>query len=78
MQHNTPGISLEQFIAAKPRELRLGQWFVTCYWKPRFGQKHRTPLETQLWNADGAVAKRVITQLMGAWQWTTLPEITND
>ena len=71
MKHNTPGITLEQFINEKPRELRLGQWFVICYWKGS------DELSQELFQADGAKAKRIITQLMGTWQWTTLPEIKN-
>ncbi len=71
--HNTPGITLEEFIAMKPKELRLGQFFVNAYCKPANG--HWEAFIDEMWNADGAKAKRLITQAMGAWQWGTLPEI---
>jgi hypothetical protein len=83
MKHNTPGITLEQsslkpvsgsltlaeFIAAKPKELRLGQWFVNCYWK---GSDYKSQ---QLFQLDGYAAKLYIISLMDSWNWETLPEL---
>lgn len=69
MKHNTPGVTLDEFIAAKPRELRLGQWFVNCYW--RVSDNH----SQWLYQLDGAKAKGAIVALMGEYQWETLPEI---
>jgi len=76
-KHHTPGITLEQFIALKPHNLRLGQWFVNCYLKPiKTGNNyHWEALADELHNSDGAKAKRLITQAMNQWQWSTLPEI---
>lgn len=69
MKHNTPGITLEQFIASKPRELRLGQYFVNEYWKGSDAYSQ------QLYQLDGASAKRNIEALMKFWHWDTLPEL---
>ena len=69
MKHNTPGITLDAFIAAKPKELRLGQWFVNCYWK---GADKTSQMLYQL---DGYAAKLFIRNLMDSWNWETLPEI---
>lgn len=68
MKHNTPGVTLDQFITAKPKELRLGQWFVNCYWK---GSDESSQALYQL---DGSTAKRTIMALMRKWHWETLPE----
>jgi hypothetical protein len=76
MKHNTPGITLEQFIALKPRELRLGQFFVNTYCKPV--KNHWEGWVHEMYEADGAKAKRMITQLMVQWQWDTLPEIGDE
>lgn len=68
MEHSTPGISLSQFVAAKPKELRLGQWFVNCY-------VYNTSLWSQwMYQLDGAKAKQAIESAMMAYQWDTLPE----
>jgi hypothetical protein len=62
-------MTLTEFIARKPKELRLGQWFVNCYWK---GFDVRSQ---QLYQLDGYAAMLYIKSLMEAWQWETLPEI---
>lgn len=62
-------MTLEQFIAAKPKELRLGQWFVNCYWK---GSDENSQFLYQL---DGAFAKRAIQSFMKEYQWESLPDI---
>lgn len=72
MKHHTPGITLEQFIASKPKELRLGQYFVNEYWKGS------DIYSQQLYQLDGASAKRAIVYLMEVWQWETLPELKGD
>ncbi len=66
--HNTPGITLDQFITMKPKELRLGQWFINCYWKGSDQQSQ------ELYQLDGAKAKRMIEGFMCWWHWNTLPE----
>lgn len=69
--HNTPGITLEQFIAMKPKELRLGQWFVNNYW----GRSN--DYSAYLYQLDGAKAKKEIEHFMNVHQWSTLPEIVS-
>ncbi len=71
--HNTPGITLEEFIALKPKELRLGQFFVNAYVRP--ANNHWETFVDELYQADGARAKRIIEGLMYSWHWSTLPEI---
>lgn len=66
-------IYLDQFIASKPAELRLGQWFIICYCKP---VKGRWPISIDnLWNIDGNEAAVMIRSLMSWWQWDSLPDI---
>lgn len=62
-------ITLDEFIARKPKEIRLGQWFVNCYWKGSDSYSQR------LYQLDGVLAKWEIQLLMNEWQWETLPEI---
>lgn len=57
-KHNTPGITLDEFIAAKPKELRLGQFFVNEYWKGSDG------FSQYMYQLDGATAKREIQWCM--------------
>lgn len=68
-------ISLEQFIASKPKHVRLGQWFVVCYCK---AVKHGTSYHwesfvDEMFQADGEKAKKLIIETMNKWQWSTLP-----
>jgi hypothetical protein len=62
-------MTLQEFIAAKPKELRLGQWFVNTYWK---GSDTRSQ---QLYQLDGYAAMLYIKGLMEVWQWEALPDI---
>lgn len=61
-------MTLDEFIYRKPKELRLGQWFVNCYWKGADSYSQR------LYQLDGVLAKWEIQLLMNEWQWDTLPE----
>ena len=62
-------LTLAEFVAAKPNELRLGQWFVNCYWKGT------DKTSATLYQLDGYAAMLYIKGLMEVWQWETLPEI---
>ena len=62
-------MTLNEFIAAKPKELRLGQWFVNCYWKGS------DKTSQTLYQLDGYAAMLYIRGLMEVWQWETLPDI---
>ena len=66
-------ISIAQFIEAKPKELRIGQWFVLCYCKP-FDNRWEYKID-ELWNKDGYIAMVLIKELMNLWQWDNLPDI---
>lgn len=68
-------MTLSEFIALKPPELRLGQWFVNCYCNPTNPQGWWEGAIDELYNSDTAKSKRLITQLMNMWQWDTLPDI---
>ena len=70
--HNTTGITLDQFISIKPKELRLGQWFVNCYCKP---VGHWSAAEDTLFYVDDEKAKELILMCMDFWQWDMLPLI---
>jgi hypothetical protein len=62
-------MTLDQFIAKKPSELRLGQWFVNCYWRG-------TDIDSQrLYQLDSMRAVMYITGLMMHWQWDSLPDV---
>lgn len=61
-------MKLEHFIASKPKELRLGQYFVNEFWKGSDAESQR------LYQLDGYHAKATIMSLMAAWQWDELPE----
>jgi hypothetical protein len=62
-------MTLDQFIARKPKELRLGQFFVNSYWKG----SDKTSQE--LYHLDGYGAELYIVILMEKWQWESLPEL---
>lgn len=62
-------ISLQEFIAAKPKELRLGQWFVNCYFVGA------DVVSARLFYADDKTAEVLIRQKMEMWQWDSLPPI---
>lgn len=62
-------MTLNEFIAAKPKELRLGQWFVNCYWRGS------DPMSRRLYQQHGDQARRSIEYIMEQWQWDSLPDI---
>ena len=63
-------MTLDQFIAAKPKNIRLGQHFVNTYWR-----KHNNNDSNGLfYMSNDALAKLTIIGLMQDWQWTTLPD----
>lgn len=62
-------MTLNEFIKKKPKELRLGQWFVNCYWVESDMQSQK------LYQQDGDEAKREIANYMLAWDWPDLPLI---
>lgn len=65
-------MTLAEFIKCKPEYLRLGQWFVNCYWKG-------SDKESQfLYQLDGRSAATYITDLMESWQWNELPNIKEE
>lgn len=70
-------MTLEDFIAFKPEELRLGQWFVVRYCKPYHNKEswHWPNDIDSLWNLDGNAAAVRIRSLMAWWQWDELPDI---
>lgn len=68
-------MTLDQFIANKPKELRIGQWFVICYCKAV--KAHWEEAIDNLWNLDGEPAIACIKNRMWLWQWDKLPEINN-
>lgn len=61
-------MKLEHFIASKPKELRLGQYFVNEYWT---GSDYTSQTLYQL---DGKKAEEYICGLMYTLQWDELPE----
>ncbi len=65
-------MTLDHFISLKPKELRLGQWFVNCYCKP-VGQNWEDSIN-KLWNLDGEKAIACIKNRMWLWQWDDLPD----
>lgn len=67
-------MTLDQFIAAKPTELRLGQWFVITYCKA-VKARWEESIEN-MWNLDGNEAKNAIMYCMDKWQWDELLEVT--
>lgn len=62
-------MTLQEFIAAKPKELRLGQWFVNTYWKGSDSYSKK------LYQLDGVLARWEIQMLMNEWQWESLSDI---
>jgi hypothetical protein len=64
-------ITLSQFIASKPKHVRLGQWFVVCYCKAVMSNAgpHWEQDVDALWGLDGQKAIAVIEELLDKWQW---------
>ena len=63
-------MTLDQFIRAKPDQLRLGQWFVNCYFK------EATDYSCILYNINSDfLAAWEINLLLGNWQWDNLPDV---
>ena len=61
-------MTLNEFINKKPECLRLGQWFVNCYWKGS------DEISQKLYVMDGLRARQNIHYLMNLWQWDSLPD----
>jgi hypothetical protein len=61
-------ISLDQFIATCPKEVRVGQHFVNEYYKST------DETSQKLYQLDGKEAKEFIRKLMNDWQWIRLPK----
>ncbi len=70
-------MKIDQFIRAKPTELRLGQWFYNCYFH-RLGWNTKLHHETQELYSTRCANKAVelIKQIMADYQWEELPELT--
>lgn len=68
-------MTLDEFIATKPPELRLGQWFYNCYLhklQPEDQLHHNTQF---LYNTTNDIrAEMYIEGLMMCYQWEELPE----
>lgn len=68
-------MTLDEFIAAKPTELRLGQFFVITYCKAV--KVHWEAGIDNMWNLDDNEAKNAIMYCMDKWQWDSLPELVD-
>lgn len=60
-------MTLSEFIAKKPKLLRLGQWFVNCY------IAHDPDL---FYETDDSKALEKINEYITNFQWNELPEVT--
>lgn len=67
-------MTLDQFIATKPKELRIGQYFVITYMK----SLRPSEISNHLFQLDGDRAKAYILDLMEMWQWPDLPPIEKE
>lgn len=66
---------LDDFIAAKPPELRLGQWFYNSYLR---NKEHQRRFQEPEWLYDCTNSERVriyIINLMEYFQWDELPDL---
>lgn len=64
-------MTLNEIIAAKPRELRLGQYFVNLYWKGSDQQSRKL-----FYLMSDTLALWEIRMLLRGWQWdeNNMPE----
>lgn len=58
--------TLLDFVLSCPQGVRLGQWFVICYWKGSPTEK-----SIHLFSLDKIPAFFYIVDLLEDWQWDT-------
>lgn len=68
--------SIEQFIASKPKELRLGQYFCNTYLSGASPEKQTFQVPVWLYNTndDGKVVE-YIKLIMESYQWVSLAAV---
>ena len=66
---------LDDFIAAKPSELRLGQWFYNSYLRNKDYQRRFQEPEWLYECLDGERVISYILNLMEYFQWDELPDL---
>ncbi len=68
-------MTLGEFIESCPEGIRLGQWFIVCYWKGEATDQSR-----ELFQLDGEAAKWYIFGVITRWQWDifNMPEFNKE
>lgn len=70
--------TLQEFIATKPPELRLGQYFYNTFFKclkPE-DNTHKS-MDLLFYTTSEKTAEDVIKEIMKAYQWEELPDVHN-
>jgi hypothetical protein len=68
-------MKLEEFIAKKPPELRLGQFFWNTFFKHRhFESTHMKESSILFFTQEDEDAVRIIKRYMALYQWEELPD----
>lgn len=57
-------MTINDFIDSCPTNIRLGQWFIICYWRGDATDQSR-----ELFQLDGEAAICYIHNIITMWQW---------